>query len=544
MPYFFRFIPMISNTKTHTPVSYITFGLVCVLLLFAGCSEAPISSQTLRVANDAEPQTIDPHRCTGHPGIRVIGALFEGLVTRGANGSGVQPGIAHSWDISQDGKIYTFYLRPTKWSNGTSLTASDIARSWKRFLDPNTGAEYASLLDIILNAKQVMQRQMPLDSLGIKAPDDSTFVVHLEHPTGYFLELCAFEPLVPVPLSQIQKYQEKWTSITNIQSNGPYILTEWKLNQYMKLSKNPHYWDKDAVKQDTILLYPITEAETSYKMFLNQEIDWVFKIPLNKMQWISKKSEYLNYTQYGVYYYSINIQDTLLSNIHLRKALAYAIDREKIVKHITKGEEPPATGFVPILPSIPYAGTGISLYNLEKAKAYLEEAKKDVSLRNLRNLELELLYNTSENHKKIAEVVGQMWKETLGISVRLRNMEWKTYLQETKAKRYQVARASWIADYPDPYSFLELGVSTNPNNRSGYNNPKYDSCIRSSQSITSSEKRFAQLTTCEDILMEDMPIIPLYYYTNKELRHKGIQGATPNPMGMYNWKYVHILRDE
>ena len=231
----------------------------------------------------------------------------------------------------------------------------------------------------------------------------------------------------------------------------------------------------------------------------------------------------------------------MLKNKAFRKALSFAIDREKIVRFVTKGGEKAAKGFVPTIASIPYEGAQRDLYNPDSAKYYMKAAgfgpgKKPASL--------EILYNNSEGHKKIAEVVTQMWNEVLGIDVGLHNMEWKIYLQKTKNKEHTIARASWIADYPDPYSFLELGVSGNGNNRSGYNSRDYDACISRSQTQTDREERFRILTECENILMDDMPVIPIYYYAINELRHPDLKGAPLNPMGMYPWKHIHLGSNE
>ncbi|MFC1586577.1 peptide ABC transporter substrate-binding protein, partial [Fibrobacterota bacterium] len=519
------------------PLIKIILSFVFISSLFGCQKSAPSVKKVLRLANGAEPQSIDPHKCTGHPGIRIIGALFEGLVSRSQNQVGVEPGLAKSWNISDDGRTYVFHLRESRWSDGKILTAYDFERSWKRFLDPATGAEYSSLLNIIHNGAQVINGIFPADSLDVSAENDSTFRVRLENPTGYFLQLCAFEPLFPVPTHIIETYRGKWTSPQHIISNGPFLLTQWTPHKIMVLNKNPQYWDKDSINLETVAINPIDVQETAYKMFINGELDWIFSIPLSKITAAKKRPEYFSFTQYGVYYYSLNVTRPELNNPFLRKALAYAIDREKIVRLVTRGGEKPATGFVPILASVPYEGVKLNLHNPELARTFLKKARYGSKIPVPK---LELLYNTSEGHKKIAEVVGQMWKETLGIEVELSNMEWKIFLQKTKNLQHMVARTSWIADYPDPYSFLELAVSTNGNNRTGYSNPVYDKCLENSQSIQEKDPRYAQLLKCEKILLDDMPVIPIYYYANNEMRNPGIKGAVPNPMGMYSWKKIYL----
>jgi oligopeptide transport system substrate-binding protein len=511
--------------------------LISILFLW-GCQKAPKpQSGILKVSNGAEPQSIDPHRCTGHPGIRVIGALFEGLVIRGLNSPDVRPGIAKSWNVSKNGLNYSFTLRQCQWSNSSAITAYDFVKSWKRLINPKTGAEYASLLSVLKNGKSIISGHLPADSLGIQAINDTLLIIELEQPTGYFLHLCAFEPLFPVFIDSITKHGEKWTAPENIVSNGPFILKFWRPNNKMVLKKNPNYWDHKSVQQKDIHILPIEIQETAYKMFLNNEIDWIFSIPLNRIASARSLPGFINHPQYGVYYYSLNITNPKLNNVFFRRALSYAINRQKIVDHVTNGGEKPATGFVPIISSIPYSGVNRVLFNPEKAREYLLQAGYSKSNPPPR---LQIFYNTSEGHKKIAEVISQMWKEELNVETELLNNEWKIYLQTTRNLKHEVARSSWIADYPDPYSFLELGMSTNGNNRTGYNNPEYDKCLSLSQTITSPIKRYSLLSRCEEILIDDASVIPIYFYAINELRNPRIHNAIANPMGMYSWKDLYL----
>lgn len=514
--------------------------LYCLLILQAGflaCGkDRGKGPKALIVANSAEPSSLDLHAVTGQPELRVLGALFEGLVVRGLEGSGYRPGAARSWDVSPDGLIYTFHLRPARWSDGSPLAAMDFVRSWRRFIDPRTAGEYASLLDVVRNGAAIRARKLPPDSLGVSAPDDSTLVVELAHPTGYFLDLCAFEVLAPVPMDTISKYGDRWTAEGRLVGNGPYMLTSWKRNVEMTFRKNPHYWDSASVKQAAMIFKPVEDQQTAFNMFLGGEVDWIFNVPPGKLDQARKMPEFFSHPMYGTYYYIVNCKKPGYDSRDLRLALSFAIDRKKLVERVMKGVPTPAGGLVPPTPG--YPGTGLDLYDPAKAREHLARSGYGPGKQ---PPELQILFNTSESHKDIAEVIRQMWKEILGLDASLVNYEWKVYLDNTKNLNYPaLARASWIGDFPDPISFLQLHTTGDGNNRTGYSNPEYDRAIRESRSIADPAKRLGKLLEAERILMEDMPLIPIYYYALTEMRNPRLKNAMPNPLGMYSWKDVHL----
>lgn len=492
--------------------------------------------RALIVANSAEPSSLDLHAVTGQPELRVLGALFEGLVVRGLKNPTVRPGIAQTWEISPDGMTYTFHLRPSLWSDGTALTARDFVRSWRRFIDPKTASEYSSLLEILRNGSAIREKRVPVDSLGVSAPDDSTLIAELSHPVGFFLDLCAFEPFAPVPVDSIDKYAEKWTTPGHMAGNGPYVLRSWKRNVEMVLEKNPRYWDTAAVRQASLVFKPVEDQLTAFNMFLGKEVDWTFNIPPAKLEAAKKMPEYFSAPTFGTYYYIVNCKKPGYDSKDLRLALSYAIDREKLVLRVQKGIPTPATGLVPPTPS--YAGPTLKLFDPEKAREHLAKSgfgpgKAPPGL--------QILFNTAETHKDIAEAIRQMWKEVLGLDAELVNYEWKVYLDNTKNHNYSsVARASWFGDYPDPLSFLEMHTTTNGNNRTGYSNPAYDRIIAESGTVADPAKRLEKLLEGERLLMEDMPVIPIYYYALTEMRNPRLRNALPNPLGMYSWKDVYL----
>ncbi|HKP97870.1 MAG TPA: peptide ABC transporter substrate-binding protein [Fibrobacteria bacterium] len=512
-------------------------AILVFLILLQGCRKgAGDGPKPLVIANSADPASLDPHAVTGQPELRVVGALFEGLVIRGLTDPKVRPGAAHSWDVSADARTYTFHLRPGKWSDGSALTSRDFLRSWRRFVDPLTASEYSSLLKIIRNGNAIREKTLPPDSLGVSAPDDSTFVVQLEYPVAYFLDLCAFEPFAPVPLDTIAKYHEKWTQPGHLVGNGAYFLKTWKHNVEIELVKNPRYWDSANVLQARVIIKPVEDQMTAFNMFMSREVDWIFNIPPGKLELAKKMPEYFSRPMFGTYYYIVNCKNPGYDSRDLRKALSYAIDREQIVKRVMKDIPTPAHGFVPPTPS--YPGVSMELFNPVKAREFLAKSGFGPGKQ---PPELQILFNTAEVHRDIAQVVRQMWKETLGLDAELVNYEWKVYLENTKNLNYRsIARASWIGDVPDPISFLELYTSDNGNNRTGYRNPDYDKVIQASFTLADPAGRLAKLKEAEAILMDDMPVIPVYYYALTELRNPKLQNAIPNPLGMYTWKEIHL----
>ncbi len=518
-------------------MSFSACAILTFLLLLQGCQKsAGKGPKPLAIANSAEPASLDLHAVTGQPEIRIIGALFEGLVIRGLTDPKVRPGAARSWDISPDSRTYTFHLRPNYWSDGVKLTSRDFVRSWRRFIDPATASEYSALLKIIRNGNPIREKKLPPDSLGVSAPDDSTFIVQLNHPVAYFLDLCAFEPFAPVPLDTIAKYGERWTLPGHLVGNGPFVLKGWKHNVEIVLEKNSRYWDSTHVQQATVIIKPVEDQMTAYNMFMNREVDWIFNVPPSKLEAAKSMPQFFTRPMFGTYYYIVNCKNPGYDSRELRKALSYAIDREQIVKRVMKGIPTPAHGFVPPTPL--YPGVSMELFNPAKAKEYLAKAGY-VSGKQPPNLQI--LYNNADVHRDIAQVVQRMWKENLGLDAELVNYEWKVYLDNTKNLNYRsIARASWIGDFPDPISFLELYTSDNGNNRTGYRNPEYDKLVQATFTIADPALRLAKLQEAETMLMGDLPVFPIYYYSLMEMRSPKLRDAVPNPLGMYTWKDIHL----
>jgi oligopeptide transport system substrate-binding protein len=495
-----------------------------------------LDPSTLSVGNEAEPATLDPQLATGQPEIRLLGALVEGLVVRSQIPGQVFPGLAQSWEVDSSGRHYRFHLRKTRWSDGSPFRAQQMVDSWRRFADPKTAAEYSSLLRVLKNGDPVRLGQLPLDSLGIEAPDDTTFIAHLENPAHFFLDLCGFEPFAPVPVDTILKFGPQWTHPGKFVGLGAFQMVSWKPNQAVVVEKNPNYWDSASVRLNRIRFRSIEDQMTAFQMARNFELDWTFNIPKSRLQQAKSLPEFYSAPMYGTYYLIVNCKKPGFDKKALRRALAYSIDRERIVSRILKGIGAVATGYVPGTANYP------ELHSLRYDTVYARQLLAESGFSETNPPEgLQILFNNSEVHKTIAEVVQQMWKTNLGLSAELVNYEWKVYLENTKNLNYSsLARASWIGDFSDPISFLELYTTTSGNNRTGYSNPTYDSLISESWREANPIRRMDILRQAEALLMEDMPIIPIYHYALTELRSLRLQNAIPNPLGLYAWKTIAL----
>lgn len=498
----------------------------------------------------ADPKTIDPALNAAVDGHQVIQSVFEGLFRIDENEKAV-PGIAEKYEVSEDGTKYTFHLRDAKWSDGQPIKASDFVFAWKRVLDPKTAAEYAYQMYYLKNAEKINKGELPIDQLGVKAVDDKTIEVNLEAPTAYFLELLAFPTYMPVREDIVTKDPEGWAlNMATYIGNGPFKVKDWKHDDVMTLVKNENYYDADKVKLDEIDYVFIVEASTAFSAFQTGEIDYMESVPAEQIEKLKadKDPNFKIFPYLGDYFYCFNVNSEPVNKVQVRKALAYAIDRTQIVEKVTKAGQLPAAGFTP---------TGIPMsdgkdfqktagdYGMPKDGSKIEEAKKLLAEAGYPNGQgfpkIELLYNTGEAHKAIAEAIQAMWKENLGIEVELRNEEWKVFQTSRQNKQYTVARHGWIGDYVDPMTFLDMWVTGGGNNDAGYSNPKYDEQIQIAKTTTG-EKRDKALLEAEKILMEDMPVMPIYYYTNAVLMRESIKNAPKSMLGPVNYREAYIQK--
>ncbi len=531
-----------------------TIILLAALLLPASCGfdyETNVENGTrqgiLHIGNGDEPRELDPHVVTGSIEANLCLALLEGLVGWHPEGQRLIPGVAASWERSADGKTYLFRLREdAKWSNGDAVTAADFVYSWRRALSPALGNNYAYMLYYLKNAARFHQGEITdFSEVGVKAPDDLTLTVELENPTPFFLQLLAHQSYFPVHRATIEAFGAidergtRWTRPGNYVGNGPFKLKEWVLNRSIVVEKNDYYWDADAVKLQQIVFYPIQNVTTEERMFRAGQLHLTGSTPVDKVAYYRKeRPETLKITPFfSTYYYLFNTLAPPLDQQEVRQALAMSIDRQQIVDKITKAGELPAYSFTPP-DTNDYTATARVEYDVERARALLAEAGYPGGAG---FPPIELMYNTSEGHRRIAIAIQQMWKTNLNINVTLTNQDWKVYLDKRDAKDYQVARAGWIGDYLDPNTFLDMYTSSGGNNDTGWSNRRYDELIAQAAQTTDQESRFALFQEAEALLMTELPIIPIYTYVNKSLVSPDVRGWHPNILDIHPYKYISLI---
>ncbi|MEH0020065.1 MAG: peptide ABC transporter substrate-binding protein [Desulfobacter sp.] len=498
---------------------------------------------TLRVANMGEPASLDPHKLSGTWENYIVGDMFVGLITEDPSAMPV-PGVAKSWDVSGDGKTYTFNLRQSTWSDGTPLTAKDFVFSMRRILIPETAAEYASLLYIIQGAEAVNTGKAAPETLGVKALGDHTLEIILTGPAPYFLELLTHYTAYPVPRHIIKKHGKAWTKPENMVVNGPFKPTEWIPNTHVKLIKNNKYYDAGSVALDNLVFFTQEDRAAVQKRFRAGEIDVVKDFASDQIDWLRKNMpEETHIAPYmGVYYYAINSSRKPFTDKRIRLALSMAINREAIVDRVLKTGELAAYSFVP--PGVAFYDTPAQVawkdmpygQRVKKAKALLKEAGYGPD----NPLKFTLRYNTSENHKRVAVAVASMWK-AVGVKAELFNLEVKAHYADLKQANFEVARAAWIADYNDAQNFLYLlETRTGPNNYGQYSNPEFDRLMLEAEQTPDLAKRAELMHAAEAIAMDDQPVIPIYHYVSKNLVAKNVVGFVDNPKDINRWRYISL----
>ncbi|NND81124.1 MAG: peptide ABC transporter substrate-binding protein [Gammaproteobacteria bacterium] len=525
-------------------------------MLIGGCSrgESNVSQgnreQVFHKSNNAEPQGLDPHVVTGVAEHHIVQALFEGLVSKNPHTLEIEPAVAESWALSEDGKVYTFKLRQNaNWSNGDPVTAHDFAWSWWRALQPALGSQYVFMYFPIKNAERYFNQEViDFDEVGIKALDDYTLRVELANPTPYFMQLLDHYSTFPVHRATIEKWGKPdesytpWTRPENIVTNGPFVLDEWRLNKHLMVRKNDAYWGADQVRLQKIVFYPYESGPIVERMFRAGQLHYTYETFIDRLPWYrANKPDYVQVAPYaGTYLYRVNTTKPHLADKRVRKALAMTIDRQKMISTILNDLFTPAYAITP--PGLlGYQPPKLFDYDPDAARALLAEA----GYPNGEGFpETELQYNSSEQHRKIAIAVQQMWNKELNINIRLQNKDWKVYLDDEQTGNYDISRGGWIADYVDPNSFLDMWVSGSGLNRTRWANPRYDELVlQRAPEAKSREDRYAAFYAAETMIMQDMPFIPIYTYSSHHFKHPAVRGMPPNIMSYYNWRYVWLDPD-
>ncbi len=527
--------------------------LICLcLLFFTACKpmisnvDKAIDEQILHFGNGAEPQSLDPHLATGLPESHILQALLEGLVGVHPQTLAPVPGAAKSWDVSADLTEYTFHLQPNgRWSNGDLVRAQDFVYAWRRLLTPSVASEYSYQLHVLKNAEAFNKGDISdFSKVGVKALDDLTLQVTLRAPTPYFLSMLSHSSTFPVHQGTIETFGEMddrgnlWTRAGNYVGNGPFVLTEWALNRIIRVEPNAHYWDAKTVKLNEIRFYPISNITTEERMFRSGTLHVTNELPKEKIApYKTKQPDRLRIDPYlGTYFYRFNTNKKPLDDVRVRRALAMSIDRQQLVTAVLKGGQIPAYNYTPPN-TLGYTPEAKLVFDIEKAKQLLTEA----GYPNGEGLPpIEILYNTSESHRKVAVAIQQMWKINLGVDVAIFNQDWKSYLSTINNANYSIARAGWIGDYVDPNTFLNVFLTGGGNNRTGFANSEYDKFIQLASTATNQTERYAYFQQAEAILVDQVPIIPIYTYTRVFLKHPSVQGWYANVLDRHPYKHVYL----
>jgi oligopeptide transport system substrate-binding protein len=505
------------------------------------------STQEVTYNLQTEPETIDPAKSTGITEMTVELACFEGLMRIGPNDIPTY-GVASKYTVSKDGLTYTFNLRKNaKWSNGDPVTAKDFVYAWQRALSPQLASEYAYQLYYIKNAEAYNSGKITdPNQLGAKAVDDYTLVVTLEAPCPYFLSIASFPTLFPVHRATVEAKPDKWaTEPASYIGNGPFKLTNWVHQQKIEFAPNPNYWNKKIVKLKKISFFMVEEQSTALTMFESNQVDFLDELPNQELPRLEKEG-ILKYTPYlGTYFYRFNVTKPPFNDVKVRKALTLAINRKDIIKYVTKAGQTPALAYVP--DGIPDAQKGKTFREIggkfyddadyAQAKKLLEEA----GYPNGKGFPtVEILYNTSENHKVMAEAIQEMWKKNLGINVTLTNQEWKVYLDSQQNLNYQICRAGWIGDYVDPMTFVDMFVTGGGNNQTGWSNAQYDKAIDIAKNTGDQKVRMKAMHDAEKILMTEFPVCPIYFYTRPYVLKDWVKGLLRSSLGYIDFTQAYI----
>lgn len=504
----------------------------------------------LKVQVGPDPETVDPALNRAVDGGNMILHAFEGLLTLDENGQ-LKEGQAESWETSEDGLTWTFHLRDgLKWSDGTDLTAKDFVYSWQRVCDPNVAAPYAeTVLGMVKGYDEAVAGD--ITKLDVQAPDEKTVVVNLAHPCSYFGELAAFATLNPVQQATVEANGDAWaTSADTYISNGPFMMTEWVPGSHITFSKNPNYWNAEAIKLDKLEFELIEDSNAAYSAYTSGEVDMIKDVPTEEIPSLQGNEEFHVDPIIGTYYVSLNLQKEYFQDARVRKALSLAIDRNYVANTLMQGTYSPASAIVG--PDwldtdgssfAENANGGTPYIDNDNFDANLEEAKKLLEEAGYPNGEgfpqIEYTTNDAGYHKVVAEYLQQAWA-AIGIDLKVNIVEWASFTPMRRNGEFDVARNGWVGDYTDPSNILELFCTTNGNNDGKYTNADFDAAIEDSRVTTDATTRSADLHKAEDLLMEDAGCIPIAYYNDFWLQSSKITGAWHSANGFWYFMYADI----
>ena len=503
--------------------------------------------QELHRDNGQEPQTLDPHLVEGLASAHILRDLFEGLTAESPEGR-IIPGAAIRWNISRDGKTYTFYLRrDSLWSNGDPVTAEDFVYGLQRSADPATASKYAQVLLPIENAAEVLSGNLPTSELGVTAMDEFTLQIRMKGPTPYFLALLNHPSTYPVHRASVLEHGPAFSRPGNLVSNGAYVLSDWVIRSRIELVKNPNFWDAQNVILEKVVYYPFEDQSTALKRFRAGKLHWTSEVPSNQFKWLQKHypDELVISPWLGSYYFGFNLErEPFIANPELRMALVLALDRDLLTQKVTQFGELPSFTLVPpgirdyVSPLPEWAEWTQAQREEEARRLYAEAGYSDEN-----PLKFEIRYTAGENNKKMALAASSLWKQVLGVQATLLNEENKVFLQNREQKILtQVFQSGWISDYADPYSFLNLFRSESGRNHYGYSNGLYDALLDEIAAERIPSRRRIMMSEAERLLLADVPFIPLYTYVTKRMVNPRLKGWQSNVMDHHYSKDMYFLK--
>jgi oligopeptide transport system substrate-binding protein len=529
--------------------------LLTASLAFAGCAspqasqppaekpaETPAAqpgaaSQEMKVnIGSGEPSTIDPGLAEDIPSMSIARAAFDGLLRIGVDGQ-IKESVAEKYEVSPDGLTYTFHLRDSKWSNGDPVTAHDFEYAWKRVLNPETASGYAYQLYYLKNGEAYNAGKAKAEDVGVKATDDKTLVVTLENPAPFFPQLVASVTYLPVNKKVVEANKEWAASPDSYVGNGPFVLKKWEHKSVIEMEKNEQYWDKDTVKLSKLTFNMIEDANTELSMFEKGDLDWAGSplgdLPLDAMGALKDSGKLQTQATAGTYWYIFNTKKPPFTNKKIRQAFAYAVNRKEITDNVVQYKSSPALGILPPTMALKPEGY-FKDGDVETAKKLLAEGMKELGISQLP--EITISYNTSEVHQRIATVIQDQWRKAFGIEVKLVNKENKVHREDMKAGNFQIGRGSWIGDFNDPINFLEVfkgGLNT-----SKWENKEFLDLLAQSAKEGDVAKRTEILKKADQIVMDEMPALPIYYYTYAWVKQDSVKDVVIDALGFIDFKYA------
>ncbi|WP_421785946.1 peptide ABC transporter substrate-binding protein [Hyphobacterium sp.] len=532
---------MLKNTRFHTALLMAASSLT--LAACGGGGDVDADIVVLHRGNSAEPLTLDPHKASGTWENNIIGDMFIGLFTDDAHGAPI-PGMAESWTVSEDGLTWTFELREAVWSDGEPVTAGDFEYAFQRILNPATLAQYASLLYPIENAQAVNSGEMPPEAVGVEAIDDNTLEIRLENPAPYLPGLLTHYTTFPVPSHVVEEFGDQWVQPRNIQVNGPYRLVQWATNNFVHVERNERFFDNESVCIDEVFYYPTVDAAAGVRRVQNGELHLNNEFPGQHIDRLRREmEEYVRvYPYMGTVYFSINNEIDGFADPRVRNALGMAVNREFLAEEIYRDGRSAAYSLVP--PDVANYAGGVSAewasLSMDERRELARELLLEAGFGPDNPLEFEYSHRSTGDNPRIAPVVQQDWESIADwVNVDIVQIETQIHYENLRSADYQIGDGGWIADYNDPYNFLFLAEERSiPMNYSRYRNPEYDDLVARANQELDMEVRASMLADAEQMMIDDMPIVPIVFYVNRAVVSPEVTGWEDNIVHIHRTRFM------